>query len=79
MSTDKYPSTDEFLKDSRGDIQKLRAMGITNAAIIAYVAHVRDGQSKSAALAALLAGRHLTPEQVKFVRGALDRLPDPAK
>jgi hypothetical protein len=79
MSTEKYKSTDDFLKDPTGDITKLRAMGITNFAIISYMVHVREGQSKSAALAALLAGRHLTPEQVEFVRGALDRLPNPPK
>lgn len=79
MSPEKYASTDDLLKDPTGEISKMRAMGITNFAIIAYIVHVREGQSKSAALNALLAGRRLTQEQVKFVRGALDRLVDSPK
>ena len=75
MSPQKYSSAEDFLKDPRGDIQKMRALGITNFAIITYMVHVREGQNRSAALDALLAGRHLTPEQVEFVRGVLERLP----
>ncbi len=75
MAERHYGSTDEFLKDPTGDITKLRAMGITDFAIITYMVRVRDGLPKPAALAALLQGRHLSADQISFVRNALDRLP----
>ena len=76
MAAGKYSSTEEFLKDPRGDIVKLRAMGIPDFTIITFMVRVQEGQPKAAALNALLLGRDLTTEQVAFVRGALDQLPN---
>jgi hypothetical protein len=68
MSPKKYDSADELLKDPSGDIAKLRAMGITDFAIITYLVRVNESRSKEAALQALLQGRSLSPEQQLFVR-----------
>ena len=68
-------STDDILKDPTGDIAKLRKLGITDHAIIAYVVHVQEGQPKDKALGALLQGRSLTEEQIALVRNVLNGFP----
>ena len=73
MSPKKYDSADELLKDPSGDIAKLRAMGITDFAIVTYLVRVNEGQSKEAALRGLLLGRSLSSDQQLFVRLVLDR------
>ena len=57
------------------DLGELRLLGIGKYAISTYVQRVRGGQSKESALNAVLQGRTLGQEQVKFVRSVLDRLP----
>ena len=54
MSPKRTDSADEILKDSTGDIDKLRKMGI---AIITYMVRVQEGQSQEPALRAGLAIR----------------------
>ena len=76
MPGKKNESTKEILKDTTGDIARLRKMGITDYAIITYVVRVQEGQPKDKALRALLQGRaSLTDEQKQFVRTVLDRFP----
>lgn len=79
MTENRYGSADDILQDPSGEIGNLRKMGITNAAILAYVRRVREGKNKEEALLALLRGRSLSSQQVSFVREAVERLPIQAK
>ena len=57
------------------DISRMRLLGITKSAVATYVLRVQGGWSKQAALRALLQGRRLVSDDVRFVRSVLDRLP----
>ena len=49
--------------------------GITKYAVATCVLRVQGGWSKESAIKALLLGRTLGTEEVRFVRSVLDRLP----
>lgn len=65
----------DILKDSTGDIAKLRRLGITDSALMTFLVRVRDGQPRDQAMKALLNGRSLSREDKDLVRAVLDRLP----
>jgi hypothetical protein len=60
------------------DIGRMRLLGITNYAVVTYVLRVQGGWSKESAMQALLQGRTLDSDEVRFVRSVLDRLPSAA-
>ena len=60
------------------DIGRMRLLGITNYAVVTYVLRVQSGWSKESATQALLQGRTLDSDEVRFVRSVLDRLPSAA-
>ena len=60
------------------DISRMRLLGITKYAVVTYVLRVQGGWSKESAIRALLLGRRLAAEEVRFVRSVLDRLPSAA-
>jgi hypothetical protein len=57
------------------DISRMRLLGITKYAVVTYVLRVQGGWSKESAIRALLIGRKLAAEEVRFVRSVLERLP----
>jgi hypothetical protein len=57
------------------DISRMKLLGITKYAVATYVLRVQGGWSKESAIKALLFGRRLATEEVRFVRSVLDRLP----
>jgi hypothetical protein len=57
------------------DISKMSLLGITKYAVATCVLRVQGGWSKESAIKALLLGRTLGTEEVRFVRSVLDRLP----
>jgi len=60
------------------DISRMKLLGITKYAVVTYVLRVQGGWPKEAAIKALLQGRRLVSEDVRFVRSVLDRLPSAA-
>jgi hypothetical protein len=60
------------------DISRMRLLGITKYAVVTYVLRVQSGSSKESAIKALLLGRRLRNDEVRFVRSVLDRLPSAA-
>ena len=60
------------------DISRMKLLGITKSAVATYVLRVQGGWPKEAALRALLQGRRLASDDVRFVRSVLDRLPSAA-
>jgi hypothetical protein len=60
------------------DISRMRLLGISKYAVATYVLRVQGGWSKEAAVRALLLGRRLAAEEVRFIRAVLDRLPSAA-
>jgi hypothetical protein len=60
------------------DVSRMRFLGITKHAVATYVLRVQSGWSKESAIKALLFGRRLAAEEVRFVRSVLDRLPSAA-
>ena len=79
MSPKKNDSTENILRDRTGDIATMRAMGITDFAIITYLVRVKEGMSKANALRGLLSGRSLKAGQVEFVRTVLEGFPIPSE
>jgi hypothetical protein len=57
------------------DISRMRLLGISKYAVATYVLRMQGGWSKESAIKALLLGRRLAAEEVRFVRSVLDRLP----
>ena len=57
------------------DISRMRLLGITKYAVATYALRVQAGWAKESAIEALLLGRRLGTEEVRFVRSVLDRLP----
>ena len=57
------------------DISRMKLLGITKYAVATYVLRVQAGWSTESAIRALLLGRRLATEEVRFVRSVLDRLP----
>jgi hypothetical protein len=61
-----------------GDVSRMGLLGITKYAVATYVLRVQSGWSKGSAIKALLLGRKLAAEEVRFVHSVLDRLPSAA-
>jgi hypothetical protein len=57
------------------DISRMKLLGITKYAVATYVLRVQAGWSTESAIRALLLGRRLATEEVRFIRSVLDRLP----
>jgi hypothetical protein len=57
------------------DISRMRLLGISKYAVATYVLRMQGGWSKESAIKALLLGRRLATEEVRFVRSVLERLP----
>ena len=74
MASGKPSPDDEILKDSTGDITRLRRLGITDFALMRFVVHVREGKPREQALRVLLNGRSLTRREKDLVRSVVDRL-----
>jgi hypothetical protein len=60
------------------DISRMKLVGITKYAVATYVFRVQGGWSKEKAINALLFGRKLAAEEIRYVRSVLDRLPSAA-
>ena len=60
------------------NISRMRTLGITKYAVATYALRVQGGWSKESAIKALLLGRRLGAEEVRFIRSVLDRLPSAA-
>lgn len=60
------------------DISRMRHLVITKYAVATYVLRVQGGWSKESAMQALLEGRRLASDDVRFVHSVLDRLPSAA-
>jgi hypothetical protein len=60
------------------DISKMKLLGITKYAVATYVLRMQSGWSKESAIKALLFGRRLAADEVRYVRSVLDRLPSAA-
>ena len=56
------------------DISRMRVLGISKYSVATYVLRVQGGWSKESAFKALLLGRRLTAEEVRFARSVLDQL-----
>jgi hypothetical protein len=67
-------STDSILKGPTRELTKLRQMGLTDHAVMTYVARLQEGQPRERVFGALIQGRALSEEQKQFVREVLDRL-----
>jgi len=59
-------------------ISRMRLLGITEYAVVTYVLRIQGGWSKESAIRALLQGRRLASDEIRFVRSVLDRLPSAA-
>ena len=67
-----------ILENHADDIAALQKIGITQAAITAYIDRVQEGQSRQKAIAALMQGRVLLSEEQKnLVRTILSGFPIP--
>ena len=53
---------------------RLRALGLTEHAILVYLVNVHKGKAEEAALDVLLRGRSLNGDQVELIRALLQRL-----
>lgn len=60
------------------DISRMRLLGITKYAVVTYVLRIQGSWSKESAIRALLQGRRLASDEIRFVRSVLDRLPSAA-
>lgn len=65
----------KVLRDGSGDIAKVVRMGIPESAILAYIVHAHDDQSREKALQDLLVGRSLASEQIEYLKTVLNRFP----
>ena len=60
------------------EISKMTLLGITKYAVATYVLRVQGGWPKESAIQALLQGRNVDTDQIRFVRSVLERLPSAA-
>ena len=65
-------------RDFGDHISRMRLLGITKYAVVTYVLRIQGGWSKESAIRALLQGRRLASDEIRFVRSVLDRLPSAA-